>query len=338
MISVQKGDYLIGRSEKKTLLFKAESLHKGVVTGTIEKDAHIKLKRFTAEIPVKDLIMNLGTDPHPGKVYGHDVGSLYRGRKTHPEFGPLFWFYKPEAEVGAQVTKAFDKVWKVLKQNRLDFVVQPLSCIWEIMPYTGELYSGMYKRSRDTEKSPHRLQIKPETLPASEWNYVLYHELGHHLHSEFMTSKKLNAQWVQLFNSTIAVRQIKREKSQELLDNLLAQEDPPSAYKANLSEEDTDIYKLILSYIKREHNVSVKELDILFEADYKDEIRGVWPLRGIAKKDLAPVVSAYACRSWRELFAEAFAFRMVGRKLPKAVESLLDKSLSYARTNNETQG
>lgn len=40
-------------------------------------------------------------------------------------------------------------------------------------------------------------------------------------------------------------------------------------------------------------------------------------------------------KSYRELFAESFAFRMTGKKLPKAVEALLDKSLEYARANHE---
>lgn len=336
MTSVSKNDYVFGIGEtKKPVLFKVESIVKGIVTGTIEKDAHIKLKRFTMEVPIKNIVLNLGEDPHPGKIYGHDVSNIYRGRKTHEYFGPLFWFYSPEKEIGAALTKGFDKAYKTLKQARMEFIVQPNSCIWEVLPFNGEKYAGMYKRSSSVDKSPHRFQIRPEIMPSTEFPYVIYHELGHHLHHEFMTGNKLNAQWISLFGTSIAVEQIKKEKSVELLDGLLSQEDPPSAFKANLSEEDTQVYKLILQYISREHSVTVKELDILFEADYKDEIKAVWPVRGIPKKDLAPVVSEYATKSYKELFAESFAFRMTGKKLPKNVEALLDKSISYARSNYE---
>lgn len=338
MNTVAKGHYVVAMNDsnaKKPVLFKVDSIHKGIVTGIVEKDPHIKEKRLTVEVPLKNVVLSLGEDPFPGKVYGHDVSMLYRGRKTHEFFGPLYWFYAPEKEVGAQLMKAFDKVAKTLKQNRVDFIVQPASCIWEIIPYNGEKYAGMYQRSKNVEKNPHRLQIRPEIMPSTDYPYVIHHELGHHLHYEFVTGKKINAQWIQLFNTSIAVEQIKKDKSVELLEGLLTQEDPPSAYKANLSEEDTVIYKLILQYINKEHSVSVKELDILFEADYRDEIRSVWPVRGIPKKDLAPIVSEYATKNVRELFAESFAFRMAGKKLPKAVESLLDKSMSYARSNYE---
>jgi hypothetical protein len=336
-MEVKKGNYLIGvgQETKRPVLFKAESINKGIVSGTIQKDAHIKSKQFQVEMPVKDIILSLGDDPYPGKVYGYDTSMIYRGRKTHPFYGPLYWFYSPEKDVGASMMKVMDKTEKVLRQNKLDFIVQPGSCIWEVLPFNGEKYAGMYKRMKNPEKSPHRLQIRPEIMPSSEWAYIIYHELGHHLHFEFVTGKKINAQWLQLFKSTINVSSIRKEKSQELLDALLSQEDPPSAFKANLSEEDTAVYKLILKTISQQHSVTVKELDILFEAQYFDEIRGVWPIRGVSKKDLAPVISEYACKNYRETFAEAFAYRMVGKKLPKSVESLLDRSISYAKANHE---
>jgi hypothetical protein len=338
-VNISKGDYVISSdgsdNKKKTFLFKVESVQKGIATGTVEKDSHLKDKRFTIEAPVKNIVINLGPEPFPGKVYGHDVSTLYKGRKTHDFFGPLYFFYTMEEEAKKSLIGAFDKVARILEKNKLSFMADPQTCIWEIVPANGEKYAGMYKRSKNPEKSPHRLHIRPEVMPSVDFPYVIYHELGHHLHSEYMTGKKLNAQWVQLHATTIAVTSIRKEKSQELLDNLLAQEDSPSNFKSNLSEEDTLIYKLILKHINQQHNVSVKELDILFEADYKDEIRGVWPTRGIAKKDLAPIVSEYATKNYRELFAESVAYRLTGKKLPKAVESLLDKSFSFARSNYE---
>ncbi len=337
-IQVEKGDYLIGKvagSDKRTVLFKAESMSKGVVTGTVQKDAHIKDKNFQAEIPIKDLVVNLGSDPHPGKVHGHDVSSLYKGRRTHADFGPLYWFYDAEKEVRDAVDRGFDKAYKSLKAQRLGFVVQPLSCIWEIMPYNGEKWAGMYKRSSNVDKNPHRFQVRPEIMPSTEYPYVIHHEVGHHIHYEFlMDSKKLNAGWIKAFNTSIVVRSIKKEQSEKLLNEMLGQGDVPSAFKSTLDEDNAAAFKLILSYISREHSVTVKELDVLFEAEYFDEIKGVWPIRGVPKKDLEPIVSEYATKNYRELFAESFAFRMTGKKLPQAIEKLLDKSLEYVRTNH----
>jgi len=341
MQSVSKNDYVVGHdgsdNKKKTFLFKVESVSKGIATGVVEKDCHLKARRFTVEVPIKNIIVNLGADPHRGTAYGHDISVLYRGRRTHDFFGPLYWFYSPSDESKKELMAAFDKAAKVLERNKLGFLADVQTCIWEIVPANGEKYAGMYRRSKNPEKSPHRFHIRPEIMPSSEWTYVIFHELGHHLHYEYVTGKKLNAQWVQLYNTTIAVTSIKKEKSQELLDGLLSQEDPPSAFKSNLSEEDTLIYKLILKNISQQHGVTVKELDILFEADYKDEIKGVWPLRGLNKKDLAPLITEYSTKSYKELFAEAVAYRLTGKKMPSAVESLLDKSFAYAKANHEKQ-
>jgi hypothetical protein len=190
-------------------------------------------------------------------------------------------------------------------------------------------------RSKKLEMAPHRFQIRPEIMPSSDFPYVIYHELGHHLHKEFATGTKLQAEWIQLFNTSISVSSIRKDQSTELLDNLLGQEDVPSAFKANLSEEDTVIYKLILKNIQQQHSLSVKELDLLFEADYRDDIRSVWPTRGISKKDLAPIVSDYAATRYEELIAESIAYRLTGKKLPKDVTALVDKTFSFSRSNYE---
>jgi hypothetical protein len=338
---MDKGTYALAvqrnaEGKGRPFIFKVSGLHKGVVTGTLEKYSHIPSKKTSVEVSTKDIILNLGDDPFPGKVHGIDVSELYRGRKTHDQFGPIYWFYKPDEEVGNKLVRAFDKVYKTLKHASLDFLVSTDTCIWEALPYHGEKYAGMYMRSKKPEAMPHRFQIRPEIMPANDWPYVIFHELGHHLHMEYVTSPKLNAAWIRLYNESIQVTSIKGSKSQEFLDGLLAQtENRVSDYKSLLSEEDTVLYKLILRHIQTQHSLSAKELDLLFEAEYYDDIRNVWPTRGISKKDLAPIVTSYACKNVKELFAESFAFYMTNKKLPKNVIALLEKSISYAKVNRE---
>jgi hypothetical protein len=335
----EKGDYAIGRSVdakgSKPFLFKISGISKGVVSGVLEKNAHVQQLRKTVEVTTKDVVLGLGNDPYPGRVHGCDTSLLYRGRKTHEAFGPLHWFYTPETEIGEKVVKAFDKSYKILKNNRLEFLVQPETCIWEIQPYNGEKYAGMYKRSRDPEKNPHRFLIKPEIIEPVQFPYVVTHELAHHMHSEFATGKKLNAAWVRLYNTSIKVEAISKEKSLELLTNLCEQEDLPSDFKGQLAEDDAIVFKWIMKTITQQHKLTIKELDLLFEADCKDDIKALWPSRGVSKSDLEPVVSDYACKNVRELFAEAVSFKLVGKSLPKAVEALVEKTFSYARSNHE---
>jgi hypothetical protein len=254
---------------------------------------------------------------------------------VHDEFGSIHWFYKPEPGVGADLMRGFDKASKLMNKERLDFVIDPVSCVWEALPYNGEKFAGRYIRSRKAPDMPHRFQIRPEIMPATEYPYVILHELGHHVEREYITGRKLQAAWVQAYNTSIVVTSIKKDKSEELLEALLAQQDMPSDYRSNLTEEDTEIYKLILGWISHQPRLSVKELDTLFAAECYDDIRAVWPLRGIPKKDLAPIVTEYATKNVHELFAESFAYYMVGKKLPKNIHALMERSLSNARANHE---
>jgi len=337
---IEKGRYVVAalktdKGRGTPFLLKVDSVDKSIVQGTLERNSHISQLKKTVEVLVKDVVADLGTSPHYGKAYGCDTSNIYAGRKSHDDFGSLHFFYKPEKEKAKQLTDAFTKVSKSLVHAGLDFLIDPSTCIWEILPYHGEKYAGMYIRSKNVDKTPHRFQIRPEMMPYGEFPYVIYHELGHHLHLEFATGKKLQAEWVRLYNTSIKVTPIKKEKSQELLDALLAGEDRPSDFKTNLSEEDTLVYKWIIRVIGQQHSLSIKELDLLFEAQYFEDIRGIWPVRGVPMKDLAPIVTEYATKNFKELIAESFAFRMVGKKLPKSVDALLDKTLSYAKANHD---
>jgi hypothetical protein len=238
-LTISAGEFGIAKmgaedGKGRPYLFRADAVHKGVITGTLVKDMHLTAKRTQIELKTKDLMSVLGDDPAPGKAFGCDTSMIFRGRKTHDVWGPIFWFYKPEKEIGQGMTAAFDKAARVITKAGLDFAIDPLTCVWEIVAFNGEKWAGMYKRSSKPDKSPHRFHVRPECMPASEWPYVIYHEFGHHLHAEFATGKKLNAAWIRLYNTTIKVTSIKREKAQELLEDLLGNpENRPSDFKSN---------------------------------------------------------------------------------------------------------
>ena len=178
---------------------------------------------------------------------------------------------------------------------------------------------------------PHRFQIKPETVPATEYVYVILHEFAHYLHREFMTGAKLNAAWIRLFNTSIKLLTIKRDQSMRLLTALIQGEEKPSDFKSGLDDENKLAFNWIIRTIKADHAISLAELDILFEADFKDEIEALWPDKTLNKKDLAPIVSEYATTSPPELIAESFAFHLTKRSLPAPITKLMEKSISYAR-------
>lgn len=338
-MKIEKGDYVVAQTRSESgkvseFLVRASSYGNGVLSGIVEKYSHIPNRKLSVEVAKGDLVLNLGPNPKPGKVYGCDVTNLYRGKKHHEQFGPLYWFYKPKAaDLPQKLDRAFTKAYRALDKAGLDFLIDPSTCIWEIMPFSHEKYAGMYMRSKNSEKVPNRFQIRPEIMPATEWEYVVHHEVGHHFHYQYLKNNpKLEASWVRLYQTSIKVASVRREQAQTLLDQLLSGEDSPSNFKTVLSEEEELLYKLIIRHIGQNYNLSVKELDLLFENEYKDDIRAVWPTRGISKKDLAPIVTEYATRNFKELIAESFAFYMVKKKLPAEVTKLLERSIAYVKT------
>lgn len=337
---INKGDYLIVANHKqeksKKHLFKAREVDKKDVTGIYEHLRHIPKLRQTATISMKDVVINLGPDPMVGKVYGAEVGERYQGAIDHEHFGQLHLFYKIEKDVKKDLMLACDKVYKILRKLGIDFILNDV--IWEIVPRTGGKWAGMHIYSRKGDEVMNRIKLQLETEPASEYVYLLMHELGHQLHKNFVTGKKLNARWIKLYNTSIKPQNIKKEVSSQLLENLLAGEDLPSDYRRLLPEEDQLAYKWVLRNIAQTYGISVNELDILFEAEEKDDIRKIWPTRTISHKELEPVISEYACKSYKETFAEAFALAYTKRNresLPDNVIRLLEKSISYAKTQQE---
>jgi len=328
-----KGNYIIGkmRSEEGHTLFLGRVVAtqgSNIISGYIEKNSHLPKLRQLFEIPRKDVVLDMGPTPYPGTVHKFDTSHLYTGhRKQHEFFGPIHFFYKPEKEVGSVLMQTFDHCATKLEKLKMPAVLQT---VWEINPKEMKgKWAGFYRHSRAPHKLPHTLSIKPEVVPTviSEFAYVVYHEYGHYLHANYIRNPKVNAAWIRLFNTSIKPQTIDKEMSKRLLEALVEGEERPTDFKGQLEEEERLAFNWIIRTIGVEHAVSLKELDTLFVADSKDEIRALWPKRTLTKKELAPIVTEYATKNYHELFAESFAFFMLKKKLPAGIVKLMEKTL-----------
>jgi hypothetical protein len=331
---ISKGDYCIAKQEGgKDYLFRALSDNdKKSVEGLLEKGCHIPGQRHTMTVELSDVILNLGPNPHPGKVYGADVGAIHRKRLTHKEFGDVHFFYRPEKKIITDLDASMNRVAAKLNKAGLGFLFNAV--LFEVMPYHGEKYAGMCIYAKN-EKTPTRIQIRPEAMTPDFYDYIWYHEFGHYLNMFWRPSKKLMANWLKLYSTSIKTETVKKDVSQRLLDLLMDGEDKPSDFKRDLEEEDALAFKWIIRTIGQVSALSIQDLDTLFEAEMKDEIKKVWPLRTIPRKELAPIISEYATVNVRELIAESFAFYMTKKKLPEPVTKLLERSIAYAKANHE---
>jgi hypothetical protein len=332
MLNIKEGDIvLVAKALDKPKLTTAKiEFIDGNNVGVIEvENMHIAQMRKAFDTRPENVIAII--DPaHPS--YHNKYDAIFQRAIHNEDFGSLNFFYTPTDEVRDHLQEAFAKAAQALEARGLSFIIQPTICVWEIYPYGGEKYAGYYKRNRKADKNPNRLAIIPEhtDYDHSWYSYVIFHELAHHMHAEFVTGRQLNAKWIDLYSTSVPARDIEKPDTDRLLKALLEQEDLPSDFKGQLEEGDQEAYKLILKAIKQQHKLGVKELDVLFVAEFFEQIKAVWPEKVVAN-DLNPLVTEYATKSYKELFAEAFAYYMSGRELPQEVKELVEESIAYAK-------
>lgn len=296
----------------------------------LEKDRHIREINLT--VKPKQVVLNLGTNPAPGRVYGQDTSKIYLGRKQHGAFGDLHFFVRPNKEQWQRFTVSMDRVARRLAKLKLGCLLDG-GVTHEVHHRTGK-YAGMFIKSSNTDKRPHRIEYYIDALVDS-YDYLICHELGHYLHMVGLQDyPKVNAAWLRLYNQTIKPRLVTRERLKELVEGLKSQSAQPPNHWALSQDEDTLAdWKVVFRWVHQVRGLYPKDLDTLWgeTGEGCDDVLALLPRSDIHSKDVKPSVSEYATNSYKELFAEAFAFYMVKRDLPSNVHNLLEKSIPIAR-------
>jgi hypothetical protein len=336
-----KGHYIIFSSKeggKEFSLMRANVLTKdGVVQGRLEHDPHIR--PTAVECSLEDVVLDLGKTPKPGSVYGKDLSFLYRKTLDIPHLGDVHLFTSVPREVGQEFVSQAKGLYKTLKEMKLGFLLHS-GIVWQVVSrHTAGKYSGMY-RSGKTDKdgnvtSPPRITITldEETLKTSSvdtYAYVLAHELGHALHFQSVKQiPELDAAWLDMYTNTVTPVKIPQSEVVSMRDELITSGATFSGFKSTLEEERTEAFKIIVSEIRRTSRLSLRELDTLTQTESSsDHVKRVWPNSSVYMSKLSPLITQYSLKNYHELFAESFAFHVLGKKLPKQLTSLLRRTLT----------
>lgn len=330
-MKVNKGDYIVAKLEgsKKFLAGKALAVEGSSVRVVGIENPHIKKR--TAEFPLASILLNLGKDPQPGKVYGLDFSQLYRGKTEVPKLGlRLNWFYVPEKEQRKSLESAFRIVYKKLKPLGLGFLLDNDNTVWEIQGQRSGKYCGMYLQPKEP-MAPGRLQICPNKANPPDYPYIIVHELGHRLHMKYATDSSLNARWLHQFSNSIRLVDVDRATSKRMLSLIIESDVRPSILHKEMGEDDALAFKWLVRYLASSRSITSRDLDDLHRAEAFDDIKAIWPVRAIPKKELQPVLTEYACKNVRELVAESFAYYVLGKKMPKALVKLTERTISIGK-------
>lgn len=329
---MKKGHYVVASiGGGKTQLLKVDMVEGSYFLGTIAKNSHIPELKKSVEHPIKSVVVDLGKDPIPGKVYNQDLNKLFKGKKEVKHFGEFYFFYKPSKETFKNLSKASRIVAKRLKKLGI-YDVLSNNIYWEVEPATGQKYAGMYKRTANKDFVLHQISIRPETMAPTDYPYVLCHELGHLLHFNYLErNTELEAKWIDAYNKSVKRLTVSKEDLQDILSILMEGEVKPSRLRAELDEEQRQKYQLILKQIRSSHKLGPRDLDVLFTSGLRETLKDIWP-KTIPNYEPQPILTDYAMVNFKELIAESFAFYLTGKEIPKALKQLVERSISYIKT------
>jgi hypothetical protein len=342
-MEIQQGDYCIAQVEDesgktKNHFFRVRKIEGKEIEGVLEKNTH--LKPITVSFKKKQIVLNLGVKPPVGSVFGFNVGSYYRGKKSHPDFGDVHFFVDLKEEEKLSLRKSLDRAASLLQEKDLGFVLND-NLVLNICPKKGK-YAGWYNHSSGPD-GQNEIYVSladinsPEAVAKKQYLYVLVHELGHALHFNFVRdSQKLEAKWIELYNQSIGMRKVEAKECRAFLKSFLQAETDFQSWMSSFEEdEDKAKLRLILKWVREVKSLSTREL--LFMIQDGQDLVDVWPNVDVCSKDLKPLVTEYACKNYKELFAESFALHMLGVKLPGSVLVLMEKSILYAQKNYRGQ-
>lgn len=321
-MQVEKDSYIIVKSGKKFVLAFAHNPERNMayIEDTLSSD-----EPQTIDYDEKSLVACLGKRPEVGKVFGVHVEPR-RFEKLH-SIGNMVYYRRLSKLEKKAFAKSLDKIVDIFKENGWETIF-PIFRI-EIRNACGS-YAGSYQYKVKDAQAHDVMKLHPETFEDVNYNvYVLAHELGHALWFR-RVSESFRARWLAVYNSYTEVNNARKKQLDEMLKALIASQVSVREFMRDLEEEDDkSLFREVLSYFKKIHKMSPEDVNLLL--NHKSQVLGeIWPTTASLSVSDHPI-SALGAKNVLEFFAEAIAYRLTGRQMPKKIESLMDKTFKHIR-------
>lgn len=316
-MKVHHGDFVLVSTQKKPRLVRITLADAdGTYTGKVETRVHkVGDDPETIQFRRADIICALGKAPILGTAFGVRVEPLHDVWTTHSFFNEIHCYMRLEQPQVKAIMKELDKFYKELKSKRLTSV-RP---ILELRHRAGK-YAGYYKYYPKEDRD--RMCVRPQD-DLTELQYVLAHEYGHGIWYRCM-SRTARLRWIRLYHSYVKMVDASEVDINRVLDAVVTAQSISSALKT-VDESDVMLLKECVKQVHKLHGLNKQHLEMMLEAG--ESLDEYWPYSiELSEKEVA--ITEYARSSPEELMAECFAHWFVGRKLPKALQEGLDKTLS----------
>jgi hypothetical protein len=323
MNKIEPGTFVIGMEDKKPWLMEVEKHSQGSITGFL--DANRAYAPVRGEFQEDQILAVLTDRPTTGKAYGITIEPFIK-TEVNDHWGNVHWFLRmPKAE-RILFKQALARVAKKLTKLRLMDFVELGSMEMEIRPPQGK-YAGMYRYKIKGDVNEDRMILRPKK--DSIMDEVIAHEAGHGIWWRKLT-KKHHARWLKFFHSFTKTTDYKAEDLERLCTAFIEEGVAIKEFRSQLDDDDSMLFDRCIDHCKS-FRVTTEHINILMASGITEPIADMWP-DALDDTDFEIALTEYGTKNVEELFAESFAYYVVGKQLPKSIKALMEKTLSTLKS------
>lgn len=311
-----KDDFLVIKDERKFRLVKVVEASNDGELVVRREESKVEGKRTTETISDESVVLNLGSNPPAGTVYGCKI-EPFQSSSDLDGWGTIHYYREVEREDKKTIKKAAAKVWKRLDKERLT-AFAPLTV--EVRLNKGSEI-GYYKIHKSQETDV--LCIKPKEFDQTELTRLFFHEAGHGIMDRMMPSN-FRAKWVTTYAYYTSLKALKK-------DDLIGIRALVEGNGSLKQVEDVDPDHLDACIGSIIGNFGIRKADIELLLNEGVSLEAYWPKHTLDLPDNEVPLTDYAMKSVDEFWCEAFAMHMTGTQLPKRIRNLMLKTLNACK-------
>lgn len=308
----EKDDFIVVKVEGKTKNKLVKVLSKDGDTLTVRVEgSKVKKERHTEEVKAQMVVLNLGPEPPFGSVYGCTVEPFISSVDT--DWGPMHYYRKLDLEQKGKIKKALARCWTRLDKAKLTGFAP---VVIEVRNGKGP-ESGFY-RVHGKDDIPDVLCLKPESFLKEDLDETIYHEAAHGLAFNVMPDP-IMLRWIKLYTYYTKMGELTSKDIKQIKHDL----ESAGSFKCGV---DKDQLAACISAVNANYGVRKQDLKVMLENNHPlDE---VWPVHPLDMPDCETPIRNYSMKNVDEFWADAFAYYMVGKGLPKRIKRLVEETIS----------
>lgn len=328
IVKISKGSDDEGEVKYRKLAIKVYSVKGGEVTGA-DLNALNKSEEWEIDddkltrVPEDQVILNLGTNPEEGSVYGCKI-LLRHGQSVEP-WGPVFNYIDGITDEQMKgIHTGTKKVYELYKGLGLDGIF-PLRI--ELHPVKGK-YDGDYTTVNLAKEPMDKVRYRPKE--PQNVNYIMHlaaHEFAHGLQNRLMTDE-FHVEWIKLYHAHL-VEGVATTKQLSKLYRNVAKKGSFELARASLSEDEEAQLDAVLAYIHENHYLDFERIERMLAGGV--DIQPLWPTTELPVNYMESPIGEYSQKNPAEFFCESVRLYLMKEKLPKQIQKLVERTFTAMR-------